>query len=72
MNDSGKHGASFTGLSRSDSKNSVNGAVDEALSDTFAERYLIGEEGVGNRIRHRELVEITKSGLADDNLRKKA
>ena len=37
MNDSGKHGASFAGLSRSDGEDGMNGAVDETFSNPFAE-----------------------------------
>jgi len=37
MNDGGKHSASFAGLSRCDGENGMNGAVDEAFSNSFAE-----------------------------------
>lgn len=37
MNDGRKHRASFAGLSRSDGENGMNGAVDEAFSNPFAE-----------------------------------
>ena len=37
MNDGGNHRAGFAGLSRSDSEDGMNGAVDEAFGNSFAE-----------------------------------
>ena len=37
VKDNGNHRPSFAGLSRCDGENRMNGAVDEAFSDTFAE-----------------------------------
>ncbi len=72
MKDSRNHRPSFAGLSRGDGENRMNGTVNEAFSNFFAEINLIGEEGVGNRGINGKLIEFAEGGLADDNLRKKA